>query len=272
MTRLSILKINMKILFFNIWAGSRGELLFDYIKEQAKDTDIFCFQEVLHSEVLDAKLTDGGRPRLFSELSKILSGFEGFFNPSSKGRSIRDVVDYEMYFGQATFVKKPLKILSKGSEYIFGSKDTAIVKAENNEPQIMQYAKIGSEKGEFWVINVHGLWYPGAKLDSESRIKQSEIILKFLETCKGPKILGGDLNLLPDTKSVLLLEAKMNNLIKDFNIENTRNKISWDMYPSNDPQHFSDYVFTSSDIKVKKFEVPYNEVSDHLPMILEFEI
>ena len=36
-------------------------------------------------------------------------------------------------------------------------------------------------------------------------------------------------------------------------------------------QHFADYVFVSKDVKVKKFEVPYLEISDHLPLILDFE-
>jgi len=34
----------------------------------------------------------------------------------------------------------------------------------------------------------------------------------------------------------------------------------------------SDYVFVSLEVKVKKFEVPNIEISDHLPLILDFEM
>ena len=44
----------------------------------------------------------------------------------------------------------------------------------------------------------------------------------------GPKIIGGDFNLNPDTESIKMFEeAGYKNLIKDFKIENTRNEISW---------------------------------------------
>jgi endonuclease/exonuclease/phosphatase family metal-dependent hydrolase len=37
-------------------------------------------------------------------------------------------------------------------------------------------------------------------------------------------------------------------------------------------QPFADYIFITPDIKVKNFEVPDLEISDHLPMILDFDI
>jgi hypothetical protein len=59
------------------------------------------------------------------------------------------------------------------------------------------------------------------------------------------------------------------NLIGDYQIITTRNNLAWSLYP--DKQYFADYVFASPEIKVKSFEVPNNEVSDHLPLILEIE-
>ena len=108
------------------------------------------------------------------------------------------------------------------------------------------------------------------KLDSPARLAQSKNLLASIETLpKAPTLLCGDFNLMPQTQSIGLLETNMKNLIKDFKIENTRNKISWDKYP--DKQHFADFVFVTPEVKVKSFEVPYNEISDHLPMILEFK-
>jgi endonuclease/exonuclease/phosphatase family metal-dependent hydrolase len=71
-------------------------------------------------------------------------------------------------------------------------------------------------------------------------------------------------------------EAGYKNLIKEFNIKNTRNNTCWEQFKEDvkisGKQHFADYCFTSHDVKVKSFEVPYNEVSDHLPLILDIDI
>ena len=126
------------------------------------------------------------------------------------------------------------------------------------------------------LMNVHGKAHPGHKKDIPERILQSQKIIDFMADKSGPKIIGGDFNLLPDTESVKMFEkAGYKNLIKDFNIENTRNRLSWEQFqhqPDFVKQYFADFCFVSPDVKVKSFEVPYNEVSDHLPLILDFEI
>ena len=80
----------------------------------------------------------------------------------------------------------------------------------------------------------------------------------------GKKILVGDFNLNINTKSLTILEKKMINLIKKYNIQTTRNK----HFPGS--EKFADYTFVSPDIKIRSFQVPHTEVSDHLPMILQF--
>ena len=40
------------------------------------------------------------------------------------------------------------------------------------------------------------------------------------------------------------------------------------MYPES-PQLFSDYVFVSPEVAVSGFSVPEDEISDHLPMIVD---
>ena len=61
----------------------------------------------------------------------------------------------------------------------------------------------------------------------------------------------------------------MKNLIKEFQIELTRSSLS-PFYGKPEFQKYADYAFTSKDIQIKNFQVPHLEISDHLPMILEF--
>jgi len=136
-------------------------------------------------------------------------------------------------------------------------------------------AKLRIDGKEFWLGNPHGTAYPGDKKDSEIRISQSKTILNSFKE-DGPKIIGGDFNLLRDTRSISILEeVGYRNLISEFNIKSTRNKVAWDRF-KNDPnfvkQYDSDFCFVSKEIKVKNFEVPNIEASDHEPLILDFGI
>jgi len=237
----------MRIIFLNSWFGKVGKPFFDFLKSESTETDIFCFMEV--------------SPELFAEISNRLKDYTGFIE---KGAFLKEfgVIDC-----QAIFVRKKLKILSSGKINLY-----------INTPVTTGYASyvtIGNSERVINLLNVHGKVLPGCKTDTPARIKQSNTIIEFMKGKRGLKIIGGDFNLNPDTKSVgMFEEAGYRDLIKDFEIKNTRNEISWKQFQSKPgfvKQYFADYVFVSKDVKVTKFEVPYMEISDHLPQILEFE-
>lgn len=115
------------------------------------------------------------------------------------------------------------------------------------------------------LINFHGLWNGHGKLDTEDRLKQSLKVRKFLDGLNAKRsVLMGDFNLLPDTESLAILEKGMKNLIKDYGITSTRSH-----YYKKEIK-FADYALVSPDINIKKFEVLQDTVSDHLPLLLEF--
>jgi endonuclease/exonuclease/phosphatase family metal-dependent hydrolase len=121
------------------------------------------------------------------------------------------------------------------------------------------------------VGNIHGVALPGHKLDTEMRLYQSKTILEYFAKIDSVKIIGGDFNLMPETRSIGMFdEVGYQNLIREYAIDTTRNEISWVQYPTK--QFYADFFFVSSETEVKGFEVPKNEASDHLPMILEVAI
>lgn len=226
----------MKIVFLNTWNGKIREKVSDFIKKQSLDTDIFCFQEAYDSMRHLAKeiLPD------YNELS-----------------AYKFVIEDDD-FPQATYTKKNIEVLSSGT-ILEDQKGTGL--------GIFQEIKVGENK--IFVTNFHGISKPGDKLDNPERILQSESLINFWKEKPGMKIIGGDFNLFPETESIKMFEKNgYKDLIKDYKIPTTRNKLAWEMYPDN-PQLFSDYVFVSPGIEVKSFSVIENEISDHLPLILE---
>ena len=236
----------MRVVFLNSWYAKAGNPFYDFIFQNSPETDIFCLSEV--------------HPELFSKLKTILTGFSGVY-----GKGIFDK-NMNFRYGQAVFTKsvkvKTLSRLKSPTDF-------------ENEPDFAFAMAFGmkSNAGLFNLVNLHGKSRPGDKLDTPARIKQSEMIIDFLKSKPGPKIIGGDFNLLPDTESIKMFErAGYRNLIKDFDIKETRNKLSWQQFPDKEKQHFADYCFVSPGVEVVNFKVPKNEISDHLPLILDFEI
>jgi len=229
----------MKLLSINAWEGQVKELK-EFILSHALNTDIFFVQE---------SLTNKGK------------NFAQEWLPDYQLLFAKKRIDKNNRFAQSTFIKKDLKIVK--SENI-GDGDTKIgytlftqVKTKDNKVLNL--------------LNVHGCSRPGHKQDTPIRIKQSKMIINFLKDYPQTKIIAGDFNLDVNIKSVQLFEDNnYRNLIKDYKIPTTRNNFSWKKYKNK--QLFADFTFVSPDLKIKEFTVPQNEVSDHLPMILEFDL
>lgn len=238
----------MRIIFLNIWQGKNKYALKEFLDKESTITDCFCFQEV--------------SPNFLNDLKLWLPGYSCFYE---KGRI---AVFDGLIYGQAIFLKAEIETDEAGK--------TKLYNQLGDDIGFLQYQSLHSDNKKLWLGNVHGKTKPGNKKDTKSRLKQSERIINFFKDKAGPIIFGGDFNLLPDTRSVKMFEdSGYRNLIKEFKIKSTRNELSWKQF-ENDPgfvkQYFADYVFVSPEVKVRSFEVPNIEVSDHLPLILEFEI
>jgi exonuclease III len=260
----------MKLISLNLWGGYQGQVLLDFLKEHSANTDIFCFQEVFNTAKQAGQEDFLGRIDLYSELCGILPDFTGYFKMTSQNHDLKQVVNFPVNIGQAIFVKNTLKVSRTEAIEIYMGKGPLVDPLLENLPTFLQRVEIDSGSKKLQIYNFHGITYPGEKIDSPDRLKQSEKILSAMAAQEGSKILCGDFNLNPDTESIKMFGAAMKDLIKEYKITNTRNEVSWKYF--NNKQYFADFTFVSPDIKVVNFEVPYNLVSDHLPMILEFEI
>lgn len=257
----------MKLISLNIWGGKIYRPLINFIKKHSQDTDIFCFQEVFHT-TSQTREQAGFRLNLYHEFENILNKHQGFFAPTLDnyivGSFQTHFIDFNLSSGLAVFINKKLSLLSHRDIFIYGSRNSFDPTDFNSLPRNIQYINFVSQDKKFTVCNLHGLWIRGTKDDTPSRIRQSKQVLKLLKKQAGKKILCGDFNLNMDTQSIKLLESDMINLTKKFHIPTTRNKF----YPG--PEKYADYTFVSRDVNIKSFEVPKIDVSDHLPMILEF--
>lgn len=257
----------MKLISLNAWGGKVFEPLMQFIQENSQDTDIFCFQEIFDTKDNQTE-SAGFRLNLYQEISKILPNHQGYSAPTLEkyiaGSFQPNFIDFDLSWGLAIFIKKDLTVINHGDFFVFGKRYSFDPKDLNSIPRNVQYINFEKNGKLFTICNVHGIWIKGTKDDRPTRIEQSEKINDFINQQRGEKIVCGDFNLNPDTQSIKILEENLKNLIKEFNIKTTRNKY----FPGE--EQFADYTFVSPGISVKEFDVPELEVSDHLPMILEF--
>lgn len=267
----------MKLISLNTFGGTFFEPLMAYIREQASDTDIFCFQEILDTKE-DIQESRGARANLFAEISEALPGFNGFFSPAQTNFVPAGLTDDSVDFGLALFINKNIPIHSMGNFFLYGQQNALLPSDITTLPTEAQYVQFFVDKKMVTVCNVHGTAWPGDKLDSAIRLEQTRKILAFVNTQEGDKIVCGDFNLLPNTRSIEQFEVNgMRNLIKEYNIETTRGTLNKQLNPqyANTPdgfQEFADYTFMTPGVLVNGFDVPDLPISDHLPMVVEFKI
>jgi endonuclease/exonuclease/phosphatase family metal-dependent hydrolase len=250
----------MKIISLNTWGGKIFEPLIVFLKDNASDTDIFCFQEVLAGG--SGQTSRGEMKSLYEDISNILINHLGYFSEYGEGGYYSEnSKNLDFKYGIAIFVKKEHRqsFVEGITLYDSGKKWT------DYNGRFAAGASIAVNVLDFTIINVHGLWQGGGKKDTEARLEQSKRIINLASKIKERKIICGDFNLKPDTESIKILEQSTINLVKKFGITSTRSSL----YTK--PERFADCILVSSNIKVNHFEVLKDEVSDHLPLLLKYE-
>jgi endonuclease/exonuclease/phosphatase family metal-dependent hydrolase len=244
----------MKLISLNTWCGIKYELLKNFLEQQAKDVDIFCFQEVRNGDYSNSGGNISERVTLFDDFKNILSEFTGYFTEMVTG------------VGMAVFVRNTIEVKEIKSRQILSIQDQKNLVLPDGfvcYPRIAQ--SIYLKERNLAIHNFHGL--PGNhKKDMPERDLQAKRLLEIMDD-NNSQIIVGDFNLNIDTQAIAQLGSGRQNLIKDFGIKTTRNS----NYGRFETLPFADYAFLSKDIEVNDFKALPDEVSDHLALFLDFK-
>ena len=244
----------MKLISLNIWGGRITEPLLDFFTQQSDEIDIFCLQEVFNEGTTSRSIHEKSVMDIFSQIQKVL--------PQHKGYFLEEQINEE---GMAIFVSNKVEILENGEEFVFRSKNSM----ENDDARTLgravQYIRVRKDNQEYLIAHLHGLWNGQGKTDTQDRIDQSKKTKLILNKYSIPKIFVGDFNLLPDTESFRILKEEMRDLVSEYKIQSTRSSL----YTK--PIKLADYALISYNLAVNDFRVLDVEISDHLPLMLDFK-
>ncbi len=247
----------MKLINLNIQGGVVYKPVMEFIKNNSVDIDIFCFQEVFNNAKKIKPILGNIRPKLFSELQNTLPNFNGYYVAP-----LEDDVG-----GLAIFIKKSFVVSKTDNIVTFSELNTT--QDENDESyfsmgrnlQVIEFSYSGKL---YSILNFHGMWIAKSKIDTEKRILQSKKIRKVFDESKGAKILCTDLNVSPNTRSLAVFKEGNRNLIQEYGVISIRSSLK-------KRSEVVDYIIVSPEIDVRNFKILKDEVSDHLPLYLEFK-
>jgi endonuclease/exonuclease/phosphatase family metal-dependent hydrolase len=256
----------MKLISLNTWGGTTFDPLMEFIRREAHDTDIFCLQEIFHTESDTIHIGRSAQANLFTELSAALPGHVGYFDSCQDGLEPGGVsAGYHLQFGLSTFIRKDIAVARNGVTFVHRGLNACVENDLRTMGRNAQYFELTHDNIAYGVVNFHGLWNGQGKSDSEDRLEQSRKLYECVNSISGKKILCGDFNLLPDTESIKIASEGLRNLITEYDITSTRSSL----YDKS--IKFADYIFVSPDIEVESFRVYPDEISDHLALGLDFQ-
>lgn len=101
-------------------------------------------------------------------------------------------------------------------------------------------------------------------LGARARHHQLDALYDLVKKTKRPCLVAGDFNMLWGEREIDMFLAATG-------LQNA-NKERLPTYPSNNPRRHLDFVLHSKEIKIRDFQVPRVSFSDHLPVVVDFDV
>jgi endonuclease/exonuclease/phosphatase family metal-dependent hydrolase len=243
----------VKIVQLNIWYGILMPKILRFFDRQ--QADVLCLQEVRSSP--DASIEG------FDNLELIQKKFNFphvYYAPTYDFM----MMDKRVYFGNCILSRHPIT----HKEAVFaGSPYKADYKSHQDDPNVrnFQHAIIECNGKSYHVINHHGYFMQEHKHGCPETEQRMKVLHDYIAKLDGSVILTGDLNVLPDSRSLVELNKTLDNLCIMRNVETTRN------VNAKTKIEICDYIFVNDKVAVKDFQVCDDHVSDHLALVLECE-
>jgi exonuclease III len=267
----------MRLLSLNValFETNNNQLL-KFLSEQK--LDILCIQEM--AEKVDSSVNpDFVSKDFIDRATKNLKS--EFFGPTLLARDFhlknfhkKEHFDYDFggFLKAGNYLRTEFKIAGKKSVFLKNGPDIKTTDWSGwPDSQIKAVQVVDLElpnQKKLRILNYHGIWTK-EKIGNAETLAACKKILELAKEKNLPTIIVGDFNLFPDTPSMRVFYKDFVSLVDSYRIKTTRPKSN---ELSDLERNVVDFVLVTKDIKVNDFKVVDSEVSDHLPLILDFEV
>lgn len=262
----------MKLISFNIGIKiDNSKEIGNFIKSQ--NADIVAFQEIIRhfdESVFDMYKSEKHIKEIIGKkLPYSFFGPQWIADAMRKNGNIHR--DFNGFVEQGNEIISKFPILNATNEFYHKHYSLELEWANfhtEDHPRCVQIVELNVNGKNLQILNLHGL-YSRDKQDSKRTLNQCRYILEAAKRKNIPTIIAGDFNLFPETKSIGILNKEFKNLVDEYKVKSTRPTFDDGTDKGN---NIVDYIFVNDKIKVNEFGVINTNISDHLPLILDFDI
>ena len=239
----------------NVWLGRLTPLILQLVQQEKPD--ILTVQEVFRGG-LDVKFPDN-MFTIFEQLDDLFA-----FSDFSPAHSTQ-IAHSNVKMGIATFSNYPItarRDFFTSGQYVGDLTRESYV--ENS--RTLQVIELDVNGTALHILNHHGYWTRDAMGDSVSVEKMQIVADTVKELGDVPVILAGDFNVVPNSPAMRVFDGLLTDLAATHNVKTTLSPLR------NLHDIPCDHIMINRHIIERDFRVENDVVSDHLAVILEFEI
>lgn len=243
---------------------------------EKEGADFVCLQEVARGlengvdpKFVSKEVIDSSTPHLTSFFFGPLVVMNGMQQKNFHGKELFDF-QFGGFVEYGNYTRSRFKIMHGENVFVQSNfayrTDFSMWPDEDHRAVLITDHDVHGKK--LRILNYHGIWTRNKQGNSKT-LEANKKIVELAKNAPGEVIICGDFNLFPDTPSMKQLSEKFESLVDTYHIKTTRpasNELS------SEKRNVVDYVWVSSGIKVKNFAVLDSDISDHLPLICEFEL
>jgi endonuclease/exonuclease/phosphatase family metal-dependent hydrolase len=243
----------MKLLSLNVWQGRLERVLLKHL--EALEVDFACMQEAV-----DISGQSLGLVTSYQKVGKSLKLDQQFFSQLISTK----FGNKDMVFGNVTYSSVPFAQTSEVFTRGHHSRDHDF-DAEDYNIRAFQHTVIVINGKKLNLINHHGHHIDEHKLGDSETERQVSQIIDYIQGLDGAVILCGDFNLSPESQSIKLIEASLENMSTKYSLNTTRSNLTY-------KKEVCDYIFVNDQIKVNNFAMDTTIISDHNALIIDFDL
>ncbi len=243
----------MTILSLNVWGGQRCAALLPFIAANAATVDVFCLQEMTSAEI----------PVVHSQRDKMTLDLAEQIQSLLPNHQLTQAPSREQWGEQlALAVRRSLRIYQSDYRRIVAAGPPGI---DSSGGAFLQTVTVEHAGRPLRIGHLHGYWERDEGEDKPPRDEQIANLMAWIDEETSPVVLCGDFNMNRASRGIDRLSARLTNLIRTHDVPTTRPR--WNAYHGT----VADYCFVSPELAVRSFTVLSDDVSDHLPLMLQLE-
>ena len=253
--------MKLKVIQLNTWFGKYFDGIVEFVEQEKPD--VLLMQEVVRGGLGEL---NHGKAGFYEEIKKRL-GYEGVCEPMWR---VKRPVEYEL--GVAIMSKN--KLVESGSEFYFKhlveyEQEPVVGKGGAWEfPGLLLWSRVETGAGIVKLMTTHFVW----SLYPEVNDFQRTALRSLLEKLAGQErfVLGGDFNV--TSESEIYAGLIKSGLVDDRPID-TKRTIHPTIHRVGEKELAVDFVFHKGEgFEVVDSRVPLVDISDHLPVVVEYEV